>query len=307
MVDQFEDYSECGIGMKYVFMGSCVQIHSPYAYLHQEYDLTVEYVEQQLQLKWDYATNNIENDINDLKYDSFFDNSVAFWVNDLSDHYIDWINKLKSSSNIIFLTWYADIDIHKQHMFYSMITHDPNTMIFYELISDTFKISKNIKLKFLESESRAYFINKDYSDYSRYINECIMYPIGSRKAVSDINKNIEFYRSIFKDTIIDESQIITGETVDYMGEIVKYAHIILEKAFHDDITGYDGSPTTISFFQRSEKSTYGELTVKNFEDGMLTLDIFHYVLLSCLVCTQCKDACTKMTTPTINVNVFLFN
>ena len=55
MYDQLDSDKTCGMGSKFVTMGSCAQIHSPE---HPAGDLEVTYVEEQYTTKWDNIRNS---------------------------------------------------------------------------------------------------------------------------------------------------------------------------------------------------------------------------------------------------------
>ena len=202
LYDQFASESECGSGSKYMDMDTCCQIHSPMTYYHAEGDITVSYVQEQYSLKW----KNIRHSDRPI-YDSFLDNTMAFWVDDLAKYHSLWT---EVGADIVYLKWkvktvksntYTNINSNSNtngdngdnddhdditgKTFYSLITHNGDastgsTLTQYELISDTFSsLTQDIvETKMITSEQRIYF--DDVTDYRNrstglYFVSCILY------------------------------------------------------------------------------------------------------------------------------------
>ena len=263
MYDQFDSDKECGTGSKFVTMGSCAQIHSPYTPEHEEGELKVKYVEEQYTLKWEYIRNS-ETPV----YDAILDNSAVFWVNDLSYYYTIWT---ELGADIVYLTWTIKDtnnnvqDSIKSQTYYSMITHNGDaamgsTLTQYELISDKFSgLTDEIEARMITSEQRVFFDAN--TNYREYCNSCQTYPIGARRAVTNIEENIKWYLDVFESTIVDKNvQIIQDTFVDYNNNIVRYAHVKLNNLPRG---------VTVSFFERdNELGTYGDFKILDFEKGM---------------------------------------
>ena len=249
------DIYTCGVPSKYRFETNGFEIHSPYAPYHDSGGLEVDVVESYYKEKWD----NLMSQDNDWNYDAILDNNMAFWVMDLStfDGYgQDLIDR-------VYLEWEWE-----DNTYYSMIVHnkaDRADMNQFELISDTFsgleKKTHSGSINLIKSEPRA-AIDDIHTNYKEKC-EANDYPIiemSIRKAVSDVDANIEWYSNVFAGVITDtDKQIKQGEFIDVNGNSVKYGHIIVQQ---DDTF-------QISFFERKGiKSTYGTFTIEEFESKL---------------------------------------
>ena len=95
------------------------------------------------------------------------------------------------------------------------------------------------------------------TDYRSFSSGCETLPIGARRAVSNIDDNVEWYKKIFAASILHSSkQIIVDEYVNEYGNKVKYAYIKLYLS---------EDSTTVSFFERNlPDNTYGDFTILDF-------------------------------------------
>ena len=261
LYDQFDSESECGSGSKFMDMDTCSQIHSPMTPYHPEGTVTVSYVEEQYSLKWEYIRNS-EKPV----YDAFLDNTVAYWVDDLAKYHSLWT---EVGADMVYLRWYvkntnANAEIASK-TYYSLLTHNGDattgsTLTQYEIVSDTFSSLTEdiINTKLIDSEQRVYF--DDETDYRSFSVGCETVPIGPRRAVSSIDDNVEWYKTIFASSIVNDKQVIVDQYEDSNGDVVKYAHIKLYPSEES---------TTVSFFERdSVKGSYGDFSVLDFENAM---------------------------------------
>ena len=261
LYDQFNSESSCGSGSKFLFMDTCSQIHSPMTTYHPEGKTTVSYVEEQYSLKWEYIRNSDKP-----VYDAFLDNTVAYWVDDLAKYHSLWT---EVGADMVYLRWYvknpnANADVASK-TYYSLLTHNGDattgsTLTQYEIISDTFSSLTDdiINTKLIDSEQRIFFDSN--TDYRSFSVGCEIVPIGARRAVTSLDDNIEWYKTIFASSIVEDTQVIVDEYEDSNGNTVKYAHIKLYPSTES---------TTISFFERDSVSgTYGDFSVLDFEKAM---------------------------------------
>ena len=259
----------CGAPAKFRFDNTGFEMHSPHAPEHDSGGLEVETVEGHYKEKLD----NLLSDETDWNYDAILDNSMAFWINDLST----LVGYNEDSIDRIYLEWESPNikNNDETKTYYSLIVLNKANradMNIYEFISDTFSTKDDYgdDIKFIKSEPRAHIedntdsnanYNADY-DY-KAICEANGYEImelGIRRAVSDIEANIDWYIEVFEGSIVDiEKQIERGEFIDINGNQVKYAHIMPQQ---DD-------SFSISFFQRiGDKDTYGDFSISKFEDEL---------------------------------------
>ena len=96
------------------------------------------------------------------------------------------------------------------------------------------------------SEQRAYFdisLNNAGFTNAEVSTGCLAYPIGVRRGVSNLEENVECYKTIFVATIVDDTQVIEGEYLNQATQtLVKYAPIRLHNTHN---------VPSISFFERS--------------------------------------------------------
>ena len=64
-----------------------------------------------------------------------------------------------------------------------------------------------------------------YTDVS---TGCLAYPVGVQRGVSDLEENVEWYKTIFAATSVDDTQVIESEYLNQDTQpLVKYAYIRL--------------------------------------------------------------------------------
>ena len=271
----FDDFI-CGSPSKFRF-DSGFELHSPYTPYHSSGGFEVEFVESHYGTKWEnllqaifnsndnknhkHHNNNMNNKDNRWHYDAILDNSMTFWVTDLADfdgYNEDYVDRL-------YFKWQLN-----GKTYYSMFIHngkEKNDLNQFELISDRFSSKTESELGRFKKmgEPRAFIdeINANYGANYGAICESGGYDIvsiGIKRAVSDLEANLDWYKNIFSATITDiERQILSGETVDVNGNLVKYGHILM-----DSRDGY-----TVSFFERvGVKDTFGGLKISDLENGL---------------------------------------
>ena len=287
MYNQFDDTFDCGSGSKLISMDTCAQIHQPQTLYHATGDLEVSDLQVHYQNKWFNAMDSISK--GNKYFDAFFDNSVAYWVADLADYHTIWE---ELGADIVYLKWQIKSDTDESagdegKYYYSLITHNGNSaqgdgassLSQYEIISDTFtgldELIADGKANFIESEQRAYFdmsLENAGLTYTDVSTGCLAYPIGVRRGVSNLEENVEWYKTIFAATIVDDTQVNEGEYLNQDTQtLVKYAHIRLYN------TRYAPS---ISFFERSYAGedenenvdvSFGSLQLEDFEKELTSV------------------------------------
>ena len=261
--------SHCGL--KNHTAETCFKLHAPQTFEHDEGYLYVDTLETKISEKWTVSMDS-------MKYDAFFDFSIAFWVKSLDKYIIHWDSNENLRFEYIGIEWTLPSDLevdiddryYKDDRFYSILIHLPDSQQQFEFMS--FIRPHHIlyaKLHWIHQDvPRATFqLNQPWNRS----DEATIVPVRISRATTNANKLYNFYTNL-----LEANLLYHAHDTDLDGDDVRTIFMALP-----------GTHIEIQFVQRPLDSTFGDFKLDQYEqllmdthDAIITSPYCGQVLLS---------------------------
>eukprot|EP01084_Bolivina_argentea_P038519 71234_1 len=232
---------QCKLELPY----TCFKIHAPETQFEQGL-LNIDTFEKKLSSKWKYATEH-------NKYDQFFDDSIAFWVNSLDEYILHWQSNKNVKFDYIGIEWNLyDVNINdnnfKNNKFYSILIHSSQSARQFEFISYIKpNLYNNIQWIIDDIPRCTFKLQNNPYPWDRNDGATIV-PIRISQPTTNVNKMYDFYVNILGANLIYYANAIQSNTKTIFMALIN-THIEMQ------------------FIQRD--NTYGDFTLDKYENLLM--------------------------------------